>query len=105
MEKEEYADNFFNVIKEAKLEIDFFNDIKFSPIDIYSYVVLLLDLDKSTLLNEFLNYCSNTFSELYSSKCEVLINTGNHFESINKNDIALRIYKYALNFGRKRNCI
>lgn len=100
-EKEEYVNKFFNIITENKLEIDFFNDLKFSPIDIYEYILVLMNLNKSILLNDFLNYCLNTFTELFSSKCEVLLNAGFYFAKENKKETALMIYTYALKFEEK----
>lgn len=96
-----YLEEIFKIIKDKKLKIDIFNDLKFSVIDIYMYVLELLNFEKDILLNEFLNYCSNTYNEFFKSKCDVLINSGYYFIKENQRDNGLKIYNYALSFEEK----
>lgn len=99
--RESYSNLIFDVIKKAKLNIDYFDELKFSVLDIYEYIDLLIDLKKEVLLNEFLNYCSNSFNEVYPSKCAILKNTGIYFTNNKKFEKSLKIFNYSFQFEDK----
>jgi len=99
--RENYSDVIFDTIKKSKLNIDYFDELKFSVLDIYEYIDLLIDLEKEVLLKEFLNYCSNSFNDLYPSKCAVLMSAGLHFSNKNKFDKSLKIFNYSFQFEDK----
>ena len=101
LNRENYSDLIFDVIKKSKLNIDYFDELKFSVLDIYEYIDLLIDLQKEVFLNEFLNYCSNSFNDIYSSKCDVLMNAGLYFSNKKEFNKSLKIFNYSFQFEDK----
>jgi hypothetical protein len=98
-DKEVYIQKFFDTIKNNNIEINDFEQLKYSRNIIYQYVDILIEEDNVTLLKEFLNFCQNTYTEYFSSKCSVLLNTSEYFFfTEDKKDKALKISRYSLNF-------
>ena len=88
----------FDLIKVHSVELDFFNALKFSITDVYIYTYQLLRIDEKLLLNDFLNYCYNTYTEHFHSKCDILSATSSHFFNQGEYGIANRILNYSLTF-------
>jgi len=97
--KEEYIQKFFDSIKNNATAINDFDKLKYSRNIIYEYVSILIEEDNISLLKEFLNFCQNTYTEYFSSKCSVLLNTSKYFFfSKDKKEKALEISQYSLKF-------
>lgn len=92
-----YINEFFNIVRDKELQLNNFEPMKYNIYSIYEYLALLIIDNEEILLKEFLNFCQNTYREHFSSKCNVLLNTGTYFYyNLKDKKQALNIFNQAL---------
>ncbi|WP_419678481.1 AAA-like domain-containing protein [Aliarcobacter lanthieri] len=104
LERDSLINRFFNLIQKKKIVINHFDPLMYNLNTIFDFVKILMDYEKEQQLNEFLNFCQNTYTEYFSSKCSVLYETGIYFYSfINDTKSAMKVFNYTLKFKNNEN--
>lgn len=97
LNQKQYINEFFNLVRDKELQLNSFDPIKYNISTVYEYVALLIIENEEMLLKDFLNFCQNTYREHFSSKCNVLLNTGLYFKhNLKDKEQALNIFNQAL---------
>lgn len=97
LNQKKYKNDFFDIVRDKELQLNNFEPMKYNKYSIYEYVALLIIDNEEILLKEFLNFCQNTYREYFSSKCNVLLNTGAYFNyTLKDKKQALNIFNQAL---------
>ncbi|MFA6189736.1 MAG: AAA-like domain-containing protein [Sulfuricurvum sp.] len=97
LNQKQYINEFFNLVRDEELQLNSFDPIKYNIYTIYEYIALVIIENEEILLKEFLNFCQNTYREHFSSKCNVLLNTGKYFYySVKDKEQALSVFNQAL---------
>ncbi len=97
--KKVFMENIFDIIQNNKITVNNFQYLKYGLTTIYEYIFILIQHNEDKLLKDFLNFCQNTYTEYFSSKCSVLLQTGKYFfNSLMQYDNAFLVFNKAISF-------